>query len=150
MGFCFWQPNKSKVQQAPWDRDELNDAKVQFHNLDLFLSHFDLYLSCTYRENIQLMRIFMFYLWIRNVILLSEPKQFLYLPCPIMLFGFRYCLKQQFSGDPTHTKLSIQMRKKESMSQECPCIHLFPSCPQIECLVFLKTGFVVSTSNASK
>ncbi len=41
------------------------------------------------------------------------------------------------------------MRKKESMSQECPCIHLFPSCPQIECLVFLKTGFVVSTSNAS-
>jgi hypothetical protein len=94
MGVCFWQPNKSKVQQAPWDRDELNDAKVQFHNLDLFLSHFDLYLSCTYRENIQLMRIFMFYLWIRNVILLSEPKQFLYLPCPIMLFGFRYCLKQ--------------------------------------------------------
>jgi hypothetical protein len=33
MGVCFWQPNKSKVQQAPWDRDELNDTKVSNHQI---------------------------------------------------------------------------------------------------------------------
>jgi hypothetical protein len=60
MGVCFWQPNKSKVQQAPWDRDELNDTKVQFHNLHLFLTFLPipvLYLEGEYstHENIHVL-----------------------------------------------------------------------------------------------
>jgi hypothetical protein len=27
------EPNKSKVQQAPWDRDELNDTKASNHQI---------------------------------------------------------------------------------------------------------------------